>query len=588
MPGLLRDDHETTVPLSARWLLELADSLDGTATNRSPVLPEYEGLPNFRRFASEQLRVVDRRSGSLVPLDLNWIQRQILAAELLVTRAGRRPWFLILKYRRGGVTTLQQALCYHTAWSRQHAFVGTLAHRSDDTRSIFRMVDRFYDGQPESARHQRTSASVHTIEFPEWGSVYKAETAGAQGAFRGSRLDRVHLSEAASYPELGAVHRAVADAVESRPYVIESTARGRDGRGEAFYEFWQIAKRGESAFVPLFFAWHHDPANQLALAAPDELGALSDEESRLQSQFDLSLEQVKWWREKRRELVADGRSSSAISQEHPSDDESAFLVSGEGYYSAELIDRAHGMVRSPIPLSGLQQNYPKWMRNDVERGRLRIWEEPQPGSRYVLGVDPAGGVGRDDSAIIAVDADSGEQAFAWHWNEISPDELGARVLGDREEGLGWRWRGSELGDPAYIVVERENHGHAVLTALLRIAHYPSNLVHHDVDVIREGAEPSKRAGWRHNHVQITNAIGRMLREQFPILRDRETVASIRRVSEENGSAKLGGRDLAVAAGLCAIGLEHAKPPGGFAYIGGRIVDLESGRPSPEGHTGSIW
>lgn len=116
----------------------------------------------------------------------------------------------------------------------------------------------------------------------------------------------------------------------------------------------------------------------------------------------------------------------------------------------------------------------------------------------------------------------------------------------------------------------------MLTALLRIADYPPRLVHHDVDPIKDDAEPSKRAGWRHNHIRLTTTIGRMPKEQYPILRDAETVSSIHQVTEEGGSAKLGGRDLAVAAGLATIGLTEAKPAGRLAYIGGRVVDLEAG------------
>ena len=536
-------------------------------------IEHLSALRHFPRFAREQLRIIDRRSGRLVPLELNWIQRQVLVAELRAKRAGRPPRFLILKYRRGGVTTLQQALGYWTTWAEPDSFVATLAHRTEDTRTIFMMVSRFYDRQAPDRRHRKTTAGVHHLEFPGWGSVYKAETAGASGAFRGSRLTRLHISEAAHCTDLRAVHTSVSDAIEDRPYVMESTPNGRAGRGEAFYEFWQTAKRGESDFITLFFPWHSDPRNVVPLLEPDELGTLSDAEARLKARFGLSLEQVKWWRHKRRALVADGRSASVIYQEHPNDDESCFLTSGESYYAGELIDRAYEGCRQPIPPSELTSEYGA-LWSSIESGRLRIWEEPRARARYVIGVDPAEGVGRDDTAICGVNFDTGEQAFAFHRNDIAPDLIGSEFLGHPDHGLGWLWRSSGSGAPAYVVVERENHGHAVLTGLLRVSRYPYDMVHHDVDARVRDANPSNRAGWRHNHVQLTNEVGRTLRESFPVVRDVETVASIQNVSNEQGTAKFGGRDLAVAFGLCAIGMTQATWPGRFALVGGQVIDLE--------------
>ena len=63
------------------------------------------------------------------------------------------------------------------------------------------------------------------------------------------------------------------------------------------------------------------------------------------------------------------------------------------------------------------------------------------------------------------------------------------------------------------------------------------------------------------------------------MRDIETVTSIQNVSNEQGTAKFGGRDLAVAWGLCAIGMPHASWGGRYALLGGQIVDLDTGATS---------
>ena len=61
-----------------------------------------------------------------------------------------------------------------------------------------------------------------------------------------------------------------------------------------------------------------------------------------------------------------------------------------------------------------------------------------------------------------------------------------------------------------------------------------------------------------------------------MVRDIETVTSIQNVSNEQGTAKFGGRDLAVAWGLCAIGMPHASWGSPLALLEGKIVNIDTG------------
>ena len=533
--------------------------------------PELRTWKGFSRFCVEQLRIVDQRK-QIVALQLNWLQRHIWARELRARRAGRRPWFIILKYRRGGVTTLQQALNYWQIWRQEHQECATFAHRQDDTRKIFRMVDRFYQNQPVSQRHPKTPAKTLWIEFPTWDGFYSAQTAGSAGAGRGLGMSRLHLSEAAFYSDLEGLHTGLHDTiaeVEGSAYVIESTPNGRVGKGEDFYEFYQTAKRGESEFIPIFVAWHMDPANQRPLLAPDELGKLSDEEQQLQVKHALSLEQVKWWREKRRGLLAKGGRSDIIHQEHPSDDETCFLMSIAGYYDRDLIAALEPKTREPLAVE--------------ENGRLRIYEWPKDDVSYSLGGDIAEGVGADDSTCYVINCSTGATAAVWQSNQIPPDEYGRMVIGDRISGLGWRYQNTSTEAPAFVTLERNNHGHAALAGLLKMAEYPRDRVYHHVDPTmrtREGMEKQpemeKKAGWPHtqvSHVQLTNVLGRVIREGEPEVADAPTLVSIREVGIGPSGAEFTSRDLAVGLGLAVIGLPYATDKPRWAWIGGERVEL---------------
>ncbi len=82
---------------------------------------------------------------------------------------------------------------------------------------------------------------------------------------------------------------------------------------------------------------------------------------------------------------------------------------------------------------------------------LRIFIRPQPGRKYVVGADPAEGKeGSDDSALVVVDALTLRQVCVLN----GPIEIG--VFGDYIKQV------SKFYNNASVLVERNNHGHAVL------------------------------------------------------------------------------------------------------------------------------
>jgi hypothetical protein len=82
---------------------------------------------------------------------------------------------------------------------------------------------------------------------------------------------------------------------------------------------------------------------------------------------------------------------------------------------------------------------------------LVVYRKPQPGRRYVLGADPAeGNPTSDDSALEVLDQQTGEEVAALA-GKLQPSTLAAHA-----DALG-RWY-----NRAPVLVERNNHGHAVL------------------------------------------------------------------------------------------------------------------------------
>jgi hypothetical protein len=85
---------------------------------------------------------------------------------------------------------------------------------------------------------------------------------------------------------------------------------------------------------------------------------------------------------------------------------------------------------------------------------LVIYALPDPDHQYVIGVDPAeGNPTSDDSAMIVMDAFTGEEVASL------AGKLQPAVLADHVNTVG-KWY-----NHAKVMVERNNHGHAVLLAL---------------------------------------------------------------------------------------------------------------------------
>jgi hypothetical protein len=100
---------------------------------------------------------------------------------------------------------------------------------------------------------------------------------------------------------------------------------------------------------------------------------------------------------------------------------------------------------------------------------LEVYALPRPGRCYVVGADPAeGNPTSDDSALAVIDRDSGEEVAALA-GKLQPATLAAHI-----NGLGMWYHGAD------VIVERNNHGHAVLlwlrehSGLVRLAGHDGN------------------------------------------------------------------------------------------------------------------
>jgi hypothetical protein len=295
---------------------------------------------------------------------------------------------------------------------------------------------------------------------------------------RGPTIHRLHTTEIAFWEFAGATLSAIRGAIpkieEGSEVVHESTPNGaagenRDGEANAsggpiFYWLYQDAKQKKTKFQAVFFCWLDEPEYQLPLE-PGEVVTPDSQPDRAKAERErhvVSLgatpEQLKWYRAQVAEL-----GQAKTDQEFPSDDITCFLVGGRKFFDTGMIDSMIAAARAPNAPTPLE-------KHDIRRpgaiGQLRIWARARYGFRYVISGDTAEGTGGDGSGGHVYETSTGRH-MATLSGQFKPDEL-AKDLAK----LGERFVDERVRQPALIAVERNNHGHACLAALVALG-YPS-------------------------------------------------------------------------------------------------------------------
>jgi hypothetical protein len=369
----------------------------------------------------ELLKIRDR-NGEESPLLANAVQLEY------ARRRGRQN--IVVKARQMGLTTWIAGRFFLKTITRRGVLTVQVAHTREAAESIFRMVQRFWECLPEEMRKtwlKRSRANVGQMVFPELDSEFRVLSAADANAGRGLTVQNMHLSEVSRWPGDAAATLAGMRAalVPGGELVLESTPNGACG---CFYEEWQQAE--ENGVVRHFFPWWLEKA-YVASSVTD----FSEEERALVAQHGLKPEQIGF----RRQLESSYRGMRV--QEFAEDAETCFRSTGECCFDLDLLDRALERASEPAEVR--------------LRGRLRIFLPAQAGKEYIVALDPAGGAADGDyAAAQVIERESGMQCAELQ-QRLRPMELARAAAALAREY-------STPGTPAMIVVERNNHGHAVI------------------------------------------------------------------------------------------------------------------------------
>ena len=336
--------------------------------------------------------------------------------------------FNCLKSRQLGVTTLSLAI--DVFWLAVHDGIsGALVTDTEDNKEknraeIERYIASFPDGYFGEGRFSVERSNRTAMEFSN-NSRLRFLVAGTKKKSiawaEGTGYALLHLTEVAKYADAEGVNSLLEGFAQTNPYrllLMESTANG--------YNHWRsryIQGKTDPHVVKSFFiGWWASELNQIKqtdkrFATYGQERPNKEEREKIHAvkalySWTITREQLAWirWKES-----AAGHEQDLLQQNQPWTEDDAFVQSGRSFFEVRRIN--HDIKRlieaneSNTDFSYIYQAYryevvedffsftmtkldPSDKSLQLSDLELKIWEEPQPGGKYVIGFDCA--YGRND------------------------------------------------------------------------------------------------------------------------------------------------------------------------------------------------
>jgi hypothetical protein len=378
---------------------------------------------------------------------------------------------VILKARQHGFSTLIVALFFLDSYNNANTNSVIVAQKESTATELLDKVRTMFEGLPSEDRLDIIEDNANRVKFSN-GSYIKVATAKSPDALRGTTAHNVLFTEMAFYPENSA-KQLIAAANNIVPFegniFIESTA---NGIGNTYHAVYNDASEGKSRFRASFTPWYISPEYSIPLEPGEELNPYDYDheqwgnEMYLVNTYGVTVEQLKWRREKLRETNTRD-ALDLFKQEYPSNAQEAFLATGTTYFNAELLKELEERAVKPIPFPVNQYRSPVlYSYSNVGNGFFTFFELPKDSNHYLMVVDVSEGENlsgkADYSAIHVYDRRTNMQVFSFRSRDIKPLRLADLIF--------------ELYDIFHrrclIAVERNNHGYTVVANLAEIKGIP--------------------------------------------------------------------------------------------------------------------
>jgi hypothetical protein len=316
---------------------------------------------------------------------------------------------VVLKARQLGLTWLALAFGLWHVLLHPVATVLLFSRRDDEAIDLLARLKDMHARLPPWLQAQR----VVTDNEHEWALDNNSRVLAFPTTAGDSYTATLAIvDEADLVPDLDALMRAVKPTIDARGRMLLISRANKSEPESSFKRIYRAARAGESDWTPVFLPWS---------ARPDR--------------------DAVWHEAQKRDVLARTGSLDDLFEQYPADEAEALAPrSLDKRFSIDWLNRCH-RPQEPVPLG----------RGAPALPGLVVYAVPVRGRRYVMGADPAeGNPTSDPSALAVLDVVTGEEVASLV-GRFEPATFAAHV------DLVGRWYNS-----APVLVERNNHGHAVL------------------------------------------------------------------------------------------------------------------------------
>jgi len=444
---------------------------------------------DFPLYAAEQLWLTSTRPGEFIHLNPFTSPQAILHRECEAQRA-ESGWIrmVAIKGRQFGFSSYVVGRAFHLASLTQAADTLHLACDDDTVSSIFMKAKMFYDRLQEEIRPLSRFDNKKMLRFenpdprtrprfPGLASQMRITHAKNVLAGTGTTGHFLHLSESAKYNSdiCNFLESSLLPSLHFQPGTVcinESTAFTR---GNYFRNCCERAMSGKSEWRFVFVPWYAESRYQLPLKAGEKIKLNRVERgiektARAGQEYgtyrfppmEIAPEQWKW----RRVVIAnysdDGE--NLFHQEYPTTYDEAWITYDVYVFSRQ---RLHEMREALCQPKRFAQILPNGRVQDdglaqmgEEDSYFAIWEEPQEGEKYDIGLDTSAGLEGGDFCVAEVYKRRNREQVAELRVRLDAMELGEKVF----------WLG-RFYKTAQICLEMANTGFAANAQLQRLG-YP--------------------------------------------------------------------------------------------------------------------
>lgn len=406
---------------------------------------------------------------------------------------------IILKARQLGLTWL--SLCY-LLWQSIFYPAATIlifSKRDDEAIEVLQRLKDIHVHLPPWIRERIKSSNDHTWKLRNGSTARAFPTTGG----RSYTASHVLMDEADFMPGFGRVMNAVQPTIDAGGQMIIISTVDKETPESAFKRMYRAARKKETNYYPIFLPWYARPSRT-----------------------------AEWYQARVADSIAQTGTTDSVFQEYPAtEDEALAANSSDKRFAATWLVHAF-------------EELPSIQTGPAIQG-LRIYKPVEVGVKYVIGADPAeGNPSSDDSAATVLRVDTGEEVASLR-GKFEPTVFAAHI-----DSIGTWYNRSP------VLVERNNHGHAVLLALFT------------TKVLRRLMGKDGKVGWLNNSLGKTtmyDGLAETLRDnslgevKSKIIHSRDTFDQLASIEGASLSAPEGQMDdLADSYALADIGRAGAS------------------------------